>query len=306
MQERSHKVERLPVHLPNQQSVIFRESDDISTILEKSSHTKLTRYFEICANNQDDLVIKNLRYIDIPKFFLWENGNWHRRKRSGDKVISRLYMCSSRDKEMFYLRILLTQIHGATSYNDMRTINRNLYDTYEEAVRELGLLDDENDEFDKCIKEAATYKMPSKLRQLFASILLFCDPRELKAYDLLHDNIQYLNEDYYHQQEILFKQKKLHQQRNLDENNENLSDNDLSDEDLPDEYVAIAVNKALVDIEKYLVFYGKKLEDYGIVPPKYELLEEVQEINLISEEMNYDINELNTFLTREEKNLNVD
>ena len=54
------------------------------------------------------------------------------------------------------------------------------------------------------------------------------------------------------------------------------------------------------------MFYGKKLEDYGIVPPKYELLEEVQEINLISEEMNYDINELNTFLTREEKNLNVD
>ena len=211
LQERSHKVERLPVHLPNQQSVIFRESDDISTILEKSSHTKLTRYFEICANNQDDLVIKNLRYIDIPKFFLWENGNWHRRKRSGDKVISRLYMCSPRDKERFYLRILLTQIHGATSYNDMRTINGNLYDTYEEAVRELGLLDDENDEFDKCIKEAATYKMPSKLRQLFASILLFCDPRELKAYDLLHDNIQYLNEDYYHQQEILFKQKKLHQ-----------------------------------------------------------------------------------------------
>ena len=60
LQERSHKVERLPVHLPNQQSVIFHESDDISTILQKSSHTKLTRYFKTCENNQNDSIIKNL------------------------------------------------------------------------------------------------------------------------------------------------------------------------------------------------------------------------------------------------------
>ncbi|GBC01665.1 hypothetical protein RclHR1_04290001 [Rhizophagus clarus] len=46
LQERSHKVERLPVYLPNQQSVIFQKNENVHIILEKSSHTKLTCYFE--------------------------------------------------------------------------------------------------------------------------------------------------------------------------------------------------------------------------------------------------------------------
>ncbi|CAB4477605.1 unnamed protein product [Rhizophagus irregularis] len=164
LQQRSHKVERLPVHLSEQQSVIFQENQDITTILEQSSHTKLTRYFETCANNQEDLTITNLRYIDFPKHFVWKNGNWQPRKRGGEKVISRIYMCSIQDKERYYLRLLLTQIHGATSYEAIRTINGTVYNTFEEAVRYLGLLDEENNEFDKCLEEAATFKMPFQLR----------------------------------------------------------------------------------------------------------------------------------------------
>ena len=72
LQERSHKVEWLPVHLPNQQYVIFQEGEDMSTVLEKFSDTKLTCYFETCANNPN----LNLRYIDFPKAYVWENGNW--------------------------------------------------------------------------------------------------------------------------------------------------------------------------------------------------------------------------------------
>ena len=56
-------------------------------------------------------------------------------KKGGEKVISRMYMCSPRDKERFFLRILLTQIHEATSYEAIHTINRILYDTFEEAIQ---------------------------------------------------------------------------------------------------------------------------------------------------------------------------
>jgi len=150
--------------LPNQQSIIFQEGKDISTVLLQSSHTKLTRYFEMCANNQNDSIIRNLRYIDFPKHFTWKNNNWQQRKRGGEKVISRLYMCSLRDKERFYLRLLLTRICEVISYEVIRTIIGILYNTFEEAVRQLGLLDEENNEFDKCLEEAATYQMPSKLR----------------------------------------------------------------------------------------------------------------------------------------------
>ena len=119
-----------------------------------------------------------MRYIDFPKSYVWKNGNWQQRKRGGDKVISRLYTCSPKDKERFYLRILLTQIYNAKSYENICTINGILYNTYEEAVRQLGLLDEDDNEFDNCLKEAATYQMPSRLRQLFATILLFCDPKD--------------------------------------------------------------------------------------------------------------------------------
>ncbi|CAI2197220.1 8351_t:CDS:1, partial [Funneliformis geosporum] len=57
LQERSHKVERLPVHLEDQHNVIFQKNEDLSKKLEKSSHTKLTRYFQMCKNNPFDPII---------------------------------------------------------------------------------------------------------------------------------------------------------------------------------------------------------------------------------------------------------
>ena len=273
LQERSHKVERLPVYLPNQQSVIFQKNEDVHTILEKSSHTKLTRYFEISADNPN----LNLRYIDFPKFFIWKGGNWQQRKRNHGKVISRMYMCSPRDKERFYLRTLLTQVSGATSYESVRTIDGIIYDTYEKAVRQLGLLDEENDEFDKCLKEAANYQMPSKLRQLFATILLFCDPREFNACKLLEDHLDNLNEDY------LFRQQ------------QQLNEGDLSDNDH-----AIITAKTLADIEKYLIPYSKTLSDFSIMSPDYSLIDNFVQTDLIAEETNYDVDKLQEILSKED------
>ena len=79
LQKRSHKVERLPVHLPNQQLVIFREGENISTLLEKFLHTKLTRYFERCANDPESN--SNLRYIDFPKNIFGKKENGKKEKK---------------------------------------------------------------------------------------------------------------------------------------------------------------------------------------------------------------------------------
>ena len=70
LQERSHKVERLPVHLEDQQSIIVNQNEQISTVLAKSFNTKLTRYFDMCNANQDDPDIMNLWYIDFLKIFV--------------------------------------------------------------------------------------------------------------------------------------------------------------------------------------------------------------------------------------------
>ena len=80
MQERSHKVERLPVHEENKQTVIFRSTETVEELLKKPTNTKLTQYFEVCAANQNDLLISILKYVDFPKYFIWKNRHWQKRK----------------------------------------------------------------------------------------------------------------------------------------------------------------------------------------------------------------------------------
>ena len=257
MQERSHKVERLPVHEENKQTILFRSTETVAELKKKPTDTKLTKYFEMCAENKNDQLISSLRYVDFPKHFIWKNGNWQQRKRGGEKVISRMYTCSPRDTERFYLRLLLHHVHGATCFKDVRNVNGIDYNTYEEAARQHGLLDEQNNEVDKCLEEAANYKMSPQLRQLFASILLFCNPEEnFKPDILLKKYMIDLSEDYYH------KKKRIVGTIELNDNDYNW---------------IIIKNQTLANIEKYLLPYGKTLADFNIIRPNYSLIEDESE-----------------------------
>ena len=93
--------------------------------------------------------------------------------------------------------------------------------------------------------------MPKQLRRLFASILLFCDPREFDA-KKLYNNYRYeLSEDF------------------IREIQKSKSTQELSEEEMN-----IAETRALADIEKYLSSYEKSLTDYSFRPIDYSLLEE--------------------------------
>ena len=118
--------------------------------------------------------------------------------------------------------------------------------------------------------------MPAQLRRLFASILLFCDPREVNAKKLYNDHKYELSEDFIHE----IQSKKIIQE--------------LSNED-----INIAETKALVDIEKYLSFYEKTLTDYSFIPINYSLLEEEYvESDLVTEELDYNVDKLNATLAK--------
>ena len=103
--------------------------------MKKPTNTKLTRYFEICAINQNDSLISTLRYVDFPKHLIWKNGNWQRRKQGGHKIISRMYICSPHNTKRFYLRLLLNYVQEAICFEDVKIVNGIYYDTYEEVAR---------------------------------------------------------------------------------------------------------------------------------------------------------------------------
>ncbi|XP_021757489.1 uncharacterized protein LOC110722527 [Chenopodium quinoa] len=77
--------------------------------------------------------------------------------------------------ERFFLRLLLSKIISPTSFEHLRTISGVLYPTFQDAAIRHGLFQEDN-ATTACLEEAAEAQMPSAMRQLFATLLIFCQP----------------------------------------------------------------------------------------------------------------------------------
>lgn len=76
--------------------------------------------------------------------------------------------------------MLLNIVRGATSFEDVRTVNGVIYNTYKEACFHHGLLEGD-DEWHQAIKDASVHQTGAQLRELFVTLLLFCDVSDVKA-----------------------------------------------------------------------------------------------------------------------------
>jgi hypothetical protein len=88
-----------------------------------------------------------------------------------------MYTVSLNDTERYYLRLLLLNIRGATSFEDLKTIDNRTYETFKEAAIQRNLLADDK-EWEEAMEEAVSFKMPTQLRQLFAYICIFGMPKD--------------------------------------------------------------------------------------------------------------------------------
>ena len=81
-----------------------------------------------------------------------------------------MYFVTVKAGERFYLRLLLTVVKGATSFEVLQTYNGVTYPTFRQACLACGLLADDN-EWHQCLTEAAMMATGYQLRMLFATIL---------------------------------------------------------------------------------------------------------------------------------------
>ena len=65
-------------------------------------------------------------------------------------------------------------VQGATSYEDLRTVNGILYSTFKEACLTRALVDDAN-EWHEALEEALTWATGAELWSTFCSMLMFLD-----------------------------------------------------------------------------------------------------------------------------------
>ena len=174
MHEQSHSVIRLAVHLPYQQNCIFREGEEDQALnIARNSHSQLESWFQL---NRVDPEAHQYKYSEIPYHYVFhkKTTEWKRRQRGADKIISRLYSAQPKEGERFYLRVLLLHVPGATSYEDLRTVNGVVLDSFREACLQRNLLQDDR-EWENTLNEAALVRMPRKLRQLFSTMLTHCE-----------------------------------------------------------------------------------------------------------------------------------
>lgn len=173
MYDHSHTVMRLPVHLPNQQRIMFetgREQEALEAA--QTGKTKLEAYLQL---NTIDVNARNLLYTEIPYHYVYLKNMWQQRQRGGNNVVARLYNVGIKDEKRFYLRMLLLHVKGPTSFQFLRTVDDVVYNTFKDAAFHRHLLDSD-EEWDRCLQESATYQMPNQMRQTFAYICCFCMP----------------------------------------------------------------------------------------------------------------------------------
>lgn len=188
-----HSVERLPVHLPGQQMVVFDE-DAPERGLERAARTKLTAFFELCCQDEN---ARQYLYHEIPEHYTWkkETKRWQPRQNH-TKKIARMYMVNPAEGERFYLRLLLCHVRGPRSFEDLRTFEGQVHATFHEAAVARGLCLTDH-VWDSCMEEAAASASAKQLRDLFIMLLVHC--QVISVIELFNTHLPSMRDDYTHQ-----------------------------------------------------------------------------------------------------------
>ncbi|CAF4836778.1 unnamed protein product [Pieris macdunnoughi] len=205
--ERHPTVVHLAVHLENGQRVYFTDANVLQRV-DRPPSTTLTSFFEMCQN--DDFA-RTLLYSEMPRYYTWNQSSkqFQRRKRGqpvpgyprvfSTDALGRLYAVHPSQDECFYLRLLLVNVRGPTSFKHLRTINGVLCGTYREACQHLGLLENDT-HWDHTLEDAVISSNAKQIRTLFSIILSTCFPST--PTDLWHKYKDHMAEDILHQMRL--------------------------------------------------------------------------------------------------------
>ncbi|CAI6370275.1 unnamed protein product [Macrosiphum euphorbiae] len=186
--ERHPTVVHLAVHLENGQRVYFTEANAAQRA-ERHPATTLTNFFSTCVS---DPFARTLLYSEMPRYYTWNavSKKFQCRKK-GDCVagfadvystdsLGRIYTVHPRQDECFYLRLLLVNVRGPTSFNYLRTVNGVLFTTFREACQCLNLLENDS-HWDLTLADATVSAPANQIRTLFAIIIATCNPSNPNA-----------------------------------------------------------------------------------------------------------------------------
>jgi hypothetical protein len=173
--------------------MVFSEDADLQEVVGKSNVQKTT-LTESFTTNRNYASARDTPYAKFPERWVWNKTSkkWTPHQR-GTKI-GRVYYVHPASGERYYLRMLLNVVCGATSFEDLRTVDGRVCATFKEACQARGLLENDQ-EWAQALEEASHWATGRQLCDMFASVLLFnkvINPGELwhRFADDLSDDLQ--------------------------------------------------------------------------------------------------------------------
>ncbi|GKC63748.1 ATP-dependent DNA helicase PIF1-like protein [Tanacetum coccineum] len=164
-------VMQLNYHLPDQNAVTLRDSENLSALLEREA---------LCVARTTETL--------------------EARETEEKKCIGRIVYLFPDSGERYYLRMLLNVVRGPRYFKELMTVNKKIYATFKATCFAYGLLNDDK-EWTHAIAEAKFWAIRPQLRDLFITILLFCDVR--RPLQLWEENWAALSEDILHKKDAI-------------------------------------------------------------------------------------------------------
>ncbi|CAN1801722.1 ATP-dependent DNA helicase PIF1 [Linum perenne] len=266
-------VLRMNFHLPGQQYMIYEEDQSIEDVLamHENRRTMLEAWMDI---NKQDAEARKYTFLEFPQYYVWYKKEkcWKRRK-SGISI-GRLYYAHPSSNERYYLRVLLHIVKGCRSFEEIKTVNGVIYESFKETCYALGFLADDN-EWHDCLQEVSTWASSRKMRRIFATMLAFSQVSNTK--ELWERNWELLSED------ILYNQRRL----------------------LNTPHLVLSVDEikelCLQEIQKFLRDIGTSLENFQGMPVPHTNLSTTSN-SLLSDELHWNEEEMrNMFHTNHDK-----
>jgi hypothetical protein len=148
----SHVVHTLPVHLEGENPVVFKKGEAAEAAMKELRASMLTAYFDLVResrskpeNDEERLLLARILYSEMPKYYTWDpkSRKWKKRQRTPKPNLGRLAAASPTSGDRFYLRILLQEVPGSASFEELRTHDEKVFLTCKEACVSRGLARDD-------------------------------------------------------------------------------------------------------------------------------------------------------------------
>jgi len=125
-------VYQLQVHLPQEQRVVYTNTrQGMQEAAQRNERTMLTAYFEKNAEDNDEgRLARSLPYESFGTKFTWDSTKkfWGLRVRG--YAVARMVTIHPSCGDKFYLHLLLKHKKGATSFDDLKTVDGVCHETF--------------------------------------------------------------------------------------------------------------------------------------------------------------------------------